>query len=71
LKELYFQDKDHFLVSICSLGVLYVWNLDNKDRAVDHALKNNKYNAVAYDSHYDLVIGACADQRIRVYTEKG
>lgn len=26
---------------------------------------------MTYDSYYDLVVGACADHKVRVYTDKG
>lgn len=41
------------------------------ERIVDHTQKSNKYNCVIYDSYFDLTIGACADLKVRVYSEKG
>ena len=60
-------------MTICQLGILYVQNLSNSDekRLVEHAQKANKYNCVTYDSYDDLVIGACADQKLKVFSKKG
>ena len=36
-----------------------------------HAHKSHKYNAVTYDIEYDIVIGACDDQKLRLFKEFG
>lgn len=70
LKELQFIERDSKLVSQCTYGILYVWNLLSMERMVEHAQKLNKYNCLHYDPDFDLVVGV-SDQRLKVYNEKG
>lgn len=43
----------------------------NAKRIVEHAYKSHKINAATYDLEYDLVVCACADQKLRIFKEKG
>lgn len=62
---------DKILVSSCTQGILYTWNVETLQRDIDHAYKHQKVNCALYDPEFDIVMNCCADSRIRFFVERG
>ncbi|KAL4462030.1 hypothetical protein ABPG74_000875 [Tetrahymena malaccensis] len=71
LKEIEWIDNDLKIISTCQNGLLNVWDIQTGQRVVEFAYKTHKLNAVTYDLKYDLVVCACADNKLRLFKEKG
>lgn len=71
IRNLEFMKKDRMLVSTCTGGVLYCWQQTHSGwqrmQNREHAFKQSKYNCVSYDPVNNLVVGLCADYRMRVF----
>lgn len=52
------------LASNCSQGVFNCWNVWQGTRIVEHAYKQLKYNACAYDTEFDWCVCCTTDSKV-------
>jgi len=50
IKRLKWAEDDTVIISFCSMGVLYSWNVFQGNRIVQHSYKQTKYNTMVYDN---------------------
>jgi len=67
VKKIKWLQDDTMLASNCSQGVFNCWNIWQGTRVVEHAYKQLKYNACAYDTEFDWCVCCTTDSKVIKY----